>query len=1072
MKINAILNEQQIIKEQILNERTYREFYALGMLLQEYAMTQQQIQQLFQQVADGAARGGNVDKAGDAAVSNRTMLGKGADVAGSVAKAYQGVKEYIGKTGPVKGLDAMIDNAQAQIMKAAGGEQGKVSQAIEFYRELSKVPGMAFVVKGIILALAGLAGSGLGPVGIAAGLTFANKMLQGDKFSSAVMSATETGGMVAGIQKAKELLSDTGFDAGQGNDWGDKQTSANGADGPAGSPTTNATQNTPADVPAAQGSNAAGASAGGEYDFAAHSHDYTVKPGDNLSTILDKNHINPELAKKLNPELFGPNGNPNVLQAGQTIRLPDADALKDMQTMIYTGPGNQIGQYHGQYEPGNPDSLDATNIQKQIDAGRYGSDNGMAAQRIAQDAGTNAGTNTPSPSSNTGGVVPGLDNMGQRAGTTPEGNPIYVKQAPPMAPADGTIDPKTGYVKGNPWGKPGTRAINSSYKNPNKLIREHAAMYYIDRETTARRWVLNEQLGRARGSYYLTPRGVAAVFKGVEAQALSEGPIWDKVKKGAKAVGDTLNKGANAVKQVAGNAFDAAANNITYKKLDLNWRRSYKQYDPTGGKGAVDSAKVVEFLKKQGVKNGLIDSSFAQVGLQVPSSEQQQGQMTQQGTQLGQQGMPNAQTSSNTQNIQSTQTDQSAQSNAITQSQGSKQVGGAPQQDTNTNLPQQSNQGAQQFNTTSAGDNSQQNVANTRQPRSEQPGIMQRFSNWRSGTRAGDIASTANREAIENQTRLFMSRAQGIDPNDVEGYQQTFVAWAAKNLPSAGKEVIANAAKVINPNKKGTVTQAVGEVYNVAMRNRATGVTPDQTTKTNTTQPQSTVQPQNVNPGQIPNYANPQSQEYVGRREASRRMSAAQQTTQSTTPNFGGQQQSAAPSSVNYNLSSTTTIPPQAKSQDNLGGVDFSSMLNKDLSTTTAKNTAPANYSSMMGSKQQQAPQPSGVTYNMPKPTTTSATPTTPSVRDKTAQRAARDKIRFGPANATTPAPATPAEEPTGLQFKGRQPFTAKGNAVTTKGQMRNGQRVNAGYENPDRPIVENSIDFASLLIDKIKRQS
>ena len=76
MKINAILNEQQIIKEQILNERTYREFYALGMLLQEYAMTQQQIQQLFQQVADGAARGGNVDKAGDAAVSNRTMLGK------------------------------------------------------------------------------------------------------------------------------------------------------------------------------------------------------------------------------------------------------------------------------------------------------------------------------------------------------------------------------------------------------------------------------------------------------------------------------------------------------------------------------------------------------------------------------------------------------------------------------------------------------------------------------------------------------------------------------------------------------------------------------------------------------------------------------------------------------------------------------------------------------------------------------------------------------------------------------------------------------------------------------------
>ena len=112
--------------------------------------------------------------------------------------------------------------------------------------------------------------------------------------------------------------------------------------------------------------------------------------------------------------------------------------------------------------------------------------------------------------------------------------------------------------------------------------------------------------------------------------------------------------------------------------------------------------------------------------------------------------------------------------------------------------------------------------------------------------------------------------------------------------------------------------------------------------------------------------------------------------------------------------------------------------------------------------------------------TTTANAPTTPSVLDKTAQRAARDKIRFGPANATTPAPATPtpapatpAEEPTGLEFKGRQPFTAKGDAATTKGQMRNGQRLNAGYENLDTPIVEaNVVDFAALLFDKMKKQA
>jgi hypothetical protein len=83
-------------------------------------------------------------------------------------------------------------------------------------------------------------------------------------------------------------------------------------------------------------------------------------------------------------------------------------------------------------------------------------------------------------------------------------------------------------------------------------------------------------------------------------------------------VGGVLQKGAQAVGKAAGNAWDAMANDITYKKLDLNWRRNYKQYDPTGGKGAVDSEQVIAFLKKQGVKDPLIASSFTALGLQAP----------------------------------------------------------------------------------------------------------------------------------------------------------------------------------------------------------------------------------------------------------------------------------------------------------------------------------------------------------------------------------------------------------------------------------------------------------------------
>ena len=180
-------------------------------------MDQQQIQQLFKQVADGAAAGGNVDKEGDAPASNRTVIGKGADVASAVADKYRGLKQWIGQTGPVKGLDAMIDSLQQQIVEKTGGEAGKLSQTVEFYRELSRVPGMALAVKAIIVGTLGLATAGLGGVAIAAGLTFANRMLQGDEFSSAVMGAMETGGTVAAIQTAKDLLTTTHVGADYGN---------------------------------------------------------------------------------------------------------------------------------------------------------------------------------------------------------------------------------------------------------------------------------------------------------------------------------------------------------------------------------------------------------------------------------------------------------------------------------------------------------------------------------------------------------------------------------------------------------------------------------------------------------------------------------------------------------------------------------------------------------------------------------------------------------------------------------------------------------------------------------------
>jgi len=371
MKIDQL--SEAIIRKQICEDQTYKDFYAIGILLKEYAMTQQQIQSLFQQVAQGAAAGGNIDREGDAPVSNRTMLGKGADVAAKVRDAYRGLKDAIGKTGPVKGIDAFIDSAQGQIMQAAGSESGKVGQALEFYRELSKVPGMAMAVKIAVLGLAGLAGSGLGPVGIAAGLTFANKMLQGDKFSSAVIGAMETGGTVQAMHVARNLLATN-----VGTDYGNADDQSFGTlDRPDTVTGQNLDNNPTGEVPAAdslsQGEELVPNDAstinpmdpnawndGTQTDFATDAlNSYTVMPGETLSQIAQSHGVSVADLKGLNPEIT----NPDDIKAGMTINIPPENGSD-----VYAGGTGTAADTANQIARGNYTASPNSMSQAQADA--------------------------------------------------------------------------------------------------------------------------------------------------------------------------------------------------------------------------------------------------------------------------------------------------------------------------------------------------------------------------------------------------------------------------------------------------------------------------------------------------------------------------------------------------------------------------------------------------------------------------------------------------------------------------------------------------------------------------------
>ena len=439
-------------------------------------------------------------------------------------------------------------------------------------------------------------------------------------------------------------------------------------------------------------------------------------------------------------------------------------------------------------------------------------------------------------------------------------------------------------------------------------------------------------------------------------------------------------------------------------------------------------------MKKQGVKNGLIDSAFAQAGLQAPSGEQQQGQMTQQGTQLGQQGtqlgqqgaqlgqqqgMPIDQTSSNTQNIQSIQQKQATQSSTASQ----------PRQNNDSNVVADVLKGAQS---------------------AWQRGAAGTGGAW------GSVADQGNRGASANS--LSFTDEQGR----AQKYFKQGNSWIDQKTgkvvtdPTIKAMLKAHAATQSAPGISNT-----GQATNPRNTGKATTGQTAQITKTNATHPQ------NVNPGQIPNYANPQSQEYVGRREASRRMSAAQQTTQSTTPNFGGQQQSAKPSSVNYNLPSTPTDTTTAKTRT--GGKvpgqvsQTPNAIRKRAARAGATTTtnAPSAFGDM-------------ATRLAARPTTSSTGGTTTGVAGVGNGVVSHTANPNNPNQQPTTAPATPTTAPTPADRDIKNAIT-KANQPNQQTKPWKGPEVPAKKVVDKEPVVpvesvgESRVDFGAMLFNRMK---
>ena len=358
-------------KVMITETRTYKLWESAGRKIVEAQLTPDQIQQIFQ----GAQ---NIETAGG---TNRTMIGKGKDAATAVGQAWEDLKTKAQASKPIDGFEKKYDAVANRLKQATGGDQGAMKY-IQYYRDFAKKHPIAQgVIYAALIAAVGLSGAGVGGAAALGLFKMTDKLLQGDKFTSAAYSGAKTGGLAYGASQLGQQFkgADAAASTGVSNTDAVPNTGTSTATDAIGSATDTAT------------------SAVSRFDqIVDNAVDYKVKQGDTLSQILADRKINPEAFYRLpgNDVFFSPDGNPNILKAGQTIKLPDPADILDLNKMSGTTPSDpnlakgygDTNFYTGQYNQNSALGLDAKNNLQQQGFGRLGSDNGMSAARIAQDA--------------------------------------------------------------------------------------------------------------------------------------------------------------------------------------------------------------------------------------------------------------------------------------------------------------------------------------------------------------------------------------------------------------------------------------------------------------------------------------------------------------------------------------------------------------------------------------------------------------------------------------------------------------------------------------------------------------
>jgi hypothetical protein len=208
MRINHVIKENIFESFDIDHRDPYFEHWQreIHPLLMEVALAPEQIKQLFKSIETTASAQG----------SNRTMAGKAVDAAGEVSEKlkdmwYNKLGGALANSQPVKDFDAKWEDIKSKFAAKHPDIAKKLAKYGEFaknnptsHKFLLAIAGSLAAALGLAAvggAAAGIAATGLGVGGATALVSIADRLLKGEKASTAIGRGA-TAGIVAGLTAA------------------------------------------------------------------------------------------------------------------------------------------------------------------------------------------------------------------------------------------------------------------------------------------------------------------------------------------------------------------------------------------------------------------------------------------------------------------------------------------------------------------------------------------------------------------------------------------------------------------------------------------------------------------------------------------------------------------------------------------------------------------------------------------------------------------------------------------------------------------------------------------------------